>query len=85
VNEVVIDNDDITVVTSNVLLGSTSSFPMAFSLVDQVLQRRYGSRNGNAFPFPPPILIAAPAQKPKWTYAAITIELNEAIADSGAT
>jgi hypothetical protein len=59
VNEVVINNDDITVITLNVLLGSTSSFSMAFSSVDQALQTRYGNKNGNAFPFPPPTLIAA--------------------------
>jgi hypothetical protein len=61
INKVIIDDDDITVVTLNVSSGSTSSFSTAFSLVDQALQTRYGSRNGNAFPFPPPILIAAPA------------------------
>jgi hypothetical protein len=66
VNKVIIDNDDITIVTSNVLLGSTSSISMAFSLVDQVLQTRYDSRNENAFLFPLPILIAAPAQTSKW-------------------
>jgi hypothetical protein len=85
VNEVVIDNDDITIVTSNVSSGPTSSFSMAISLVDQALQTRYGSRNGNAFLFPPPILIAAPVQTSKWAYAAITITSNEAIADLGAT
>jgi hypothetical protein len=86
VNEVVIDDDDITVVTLNVLSGSTSSFSTAFSLVDQALQTSYGSRNGNAFLLPLPILIAAPAQTSKWVvYAAITIASNEAIADSGAT
>jgi hypothetical protein len=85
VNEVVIDDDDITVVTLNVSSGSTSSFSTTFSSVDQALMMRFGSRNGNAFPFPPPISIAAPAQTSKWAYAAITIASNEAIADSGAT
>jgi hypothetical protein len=85
INEVVIDNDDITIVTSNVSSGSTSSFSTAFSLVDQALQTRYGSRNGNTFPFPLPILIATSAQTSKWAYAAITIASNEAITDSGAT
>jgi hypothetical protein len=45
INEVVIEDDDITVVTLNVSSGSTSSFSMAFSSVDQALQMRYGSRN----------------------------------------
>jgi hypothetical protein len=58
------DNDDITVITSNVLSDSTSSFSMAFFSVDQALQMRYG-RNKNAFPFPPPISIAAPVQTSK--------------------
>jgi hypothetical protein len=38
-----------------------------------------------AFPFPPPISTAAPAQQTNWAYAALTIASNEAIADSGAT
>jgi hypothetical protein len=84
-NEVVINDDDITVVTLNVSLASTSSFSTAFSLVHQALQTRYGSRNRNAFLFPPPILIATLAQTSKWVYAAITIASNEAVADSGAT
>jgi hypothetical protein len=67
------------------LSGSTFSFSTAFSLVDQVLQTRYGSRNGNAFPFPSPILIAAQTQTSKWAYTAITIASNEAIADLGTT
>jgi hypothetical protein len=58
---------------------------MAFSSVAQVLPTGYNSKNGNAFPFPPPISTAAPAQQSKWAYAALTIASNEAIADSGAT
>jgi hypothetical protein len=85
VNKVVIDNDDITVVTWNVSLGSTSSFSMAFSLVDQALQTRYGSRNRNALPFSPPILIAAPAQTSNRADTVITIASNKAIADLGPT
>jgi hypothetical protein len=54
-------------------------------LVAQVLPTRYNSKNGNAFLFPLPILTAAPAQQSKWTYAALTIPLNKAIPDSGAT
>jgi hypothetical protein len=85
VNKVVVDNDDITVVTSNVSSRSTSSFSMAFSSVAQALPTRYNSKNGNAFPFPPPILTAAPAQQSKWAYAALTIASNKVIAGSGAT
>jgi hypothetical protein len=85
VNQVVVDDDNITVVTSNISSGSTSSFSMAFSLVAQVLLTRYNSKNGNAFPFPLPILTAAPAQQSKGAYAALTIASNKAIADSGAT
>ena len=85
VNEVGVDDDNITVVTSNVLSRSTSSFSTAFSLVAQALPTRYNNKNGNAFPFPPPILTAAPAQQSKWAYAALTIASNKVIADSGAT
>jgi hypothetical protein len=65
VNEVIVDNYNITVVKSNVSSGS-SSFSTAFSSVAQALPTRYNSKNGNAFPFPPPILTAAPAQQSKW-------------------
>jgi hypothetical protein len=85
VNEVVVDDDDITVVTSNVSSRSTSSFSTAFSLVAQALPTRYNNKNGNAFPFPPLILTAAPAQQSKWAYAGLTIALNKAITDSGTT
>jgi hypothetical protein len=85
VNKVVVDDDNITVVTSNISSGSTSSFSMALSLVAQALPTRYDRKNGNAFPFPPPISTAAPAQQSKWAYAALTIASNKAIADSGAT
>jgi hypothetical protein len=85
VNKIVVDNDDITIVTSNVSSGSTSSFSTAFSSVAQALPTRYDSKNGNAFSFPLPILTAAPAQQSKWVYAALTIASNETIADSGTT
>ncbi len=85
INKVVVDDDDITVVTSNISSRSTSSFLTAFSLVAQALPTRYNSKNRNAFPFPPPISTAAPAQQSKWAYTAFTIASNNAIADSGAT
>ncbi len=85
VNKVVIDDDNITAVTSNALSRSTSSFSTAFSLVAQALPTRYNNKNGNAFPFPLLILTAAPAQQSKWAYAALTIASNKVIADSGAT
>jgi hypothetical protein len=85
VNEVVVDNGDITIVTSKVLSRSTSSFSTAFSLVAQALPTRYNSKNENAFLFPPPILTAAPAQQSKWVYTVLTIASNKAIADPGAT
>jgi hypothetical protein len=58
---------------------------MAFSLVAQALPTRYNNKNGNAFPFPPPISTAAPAQQSKLAYATLTIASNKAIADSGTT
>jgi hypothetical protein len=85
VNGVVVGDDNITVVTSNVLSRSTSSFLMAFSLVAQALPTRYNNKNRNAFLFPPMISTAAPAQQTKWAYAALTIASNKAIVDSGAT
>jgi hypothetical protein len=85
VNKLVVDDDNITIITSNISSRSTSSFSTAFSLVAQALLTRYNIKIGNAFPFPPPILTAAPAQHSKWAYAALTIASNEAIADSGAT
>ncbi len=60
VSEFIIDDDDITVVTSNVSIGSTTSLESAFSSF-------------------------APRQQSKCAYATMTIALNEAIADSGAT
>jgi hypothetical protein len=85
VNEVVVDDDDITVITSNVSSRSTASFSTAFSLIAQALPMRYNNKNRNTFPFPPPISTAAPEQQSKWAYTALTIASNEAIADSGAT
>jgi hypothetical protein len=85
VKEVVVDDDDITIITSNVSSRFTSSCSMAFSLVAQALPMRCKSKKGNAFPFPPPILIAALAQQSKWAYTALTIASNKVITDSGAT
>ena len=58
-----VDDDNITVVTSNVSGGSTTSLALAGMEATRM-----------------------PTHKlPKWGYAAMTIALNEAIADSGAT
>jgi hypothetical protein len=84
VNELIVNDDDIIVVTSNDSSGSTSCFLTAFSLIAPAQQSKIRTRNKNAFPFLPPILVA-PVQQSKWAYAALTIALNEAIADLGAT
>jgi hypothetical protein len=86
VNEVVVDDDDIIVVTLNVLLGSTSSFSTAFSSVAPAQQSRWSPNgNRNVLPVPPPTA-NAPAHQSQWAYAALTsIASNEAIADSGAS
>jgi hypothetical protein len=60
ISEFIIDDDDITVVTSNISNGSTTSLELAFSSF-------------------------APRQQSKCAYATMTIALNEAIADLGAT
>ncbi len=75
-HEVIVDDDDITVVTSNVLTGSTTSQQSAFS--------SFAPRGvlplGNGFHYTPEKRLGS-----KWAYAAMTIASSEAIADSGAT
>jgi hypothetical protein len=75
-HEVIVDDDDITVVTSNVSTGSTTSQQSAFSL----FAPRGDLPLGNGFQ-------NSPKRRPgsKWAYAAMTIASSEAIADSGAT
>ena len=75
-HEVIIDDDDITVVTSNISTGSTTSQQSAFS--------SYSPRGvlplGNGTRYNP-----EKRQGSKWAYAAMTIASSEAIADLGAT
>ena len=75
-HEILVDDDDITIVTSNVSEGSTTSLESTRLPRDQM---RTTMHHDSIFS------TIAPQQQQKWVYAAMTIASNEAIADSGAT
>jgi hypothetical protein len=77
-HEVIVDDDNITIVTSNVSTGSSTSQQSAFSL----FAPRGVLPLGNGFCYTP-----KKQQGSKWAYAAMTMTIasSEAIADSGAT
>ena len=82
-HEVIVNDDNITVVTSNVSTGSTTS-------LDSKRSDAYTYASMCTSPHPTKNQQLAfssftPRQASKWTYAAMTIALSEAIADSGAT
>jgi hypothetical protein len=74
-HEVNVNDDDITVVTSNVSTGSTTSQQSTFSS----FAPRGVLSLGNGFCYTPD-----KRQGSKWAYAAMTIASSEAITDSGA-
>ena len=77
--EIIVDDDDITVVTSNVLEGSSTSFESVRTEAGRMLRRTHRNMQHGIFSS------IAPHKLPKWGYAAMKIASNEAIADSGAT
>ena len=93
-HEVIVDDNDIAVVTSNVSTGSTSSLASTGAHGSQMRTcTHHAPTNIRMQPRTHPMkpLESAfsssfvPRQESKWAYAALTIASNEAIADSGAT
>jgi len=92
-HEILADDDDITVVTSNVSESSMKSLASEKTTGSRMRTQTHHAPNNirmrtrthptknleSAFPS------FAPRQESKWAYAAMMIALNEAIADSGAT
>ena len=77
--EIIVDDDNITVITSNVSEGLTTSLESARTEASLMHRHKHGNTQDSIFSS------ITPHKLPKWGYAAMKIALNEAIADSGAT
>jgi hypothetical protein len=76
--EIIIDDDDITAVTSNVSEGSTTSLESARTEASQMHRCMHRNTQDSIFSS------IAPHKLPKWGYSAMRIASNEAIAALGA-